>query len=134
MKVFWPWRKKKPLSLFEEQVKTPTRSFIKGHAQRVIPGPHPLNARGDFYIENTECITCGWPHVTAPDLMEWERDEEGHEAHCYFKKQPETQYEIEQALKAIEGSCCGAVRYCGSDPAIIQRLRDAGCGNAVDRQ
>ena len=134
MKISWPWRKKKPLSLSEEQVETTARNFIKGHGQRVIPRPHPLNARGDFYVENTECITCGWPHVAAPDLMEWERDDESREAHCYFKKQPETQYEIEQALKAIEGSCCGALRYRGSDPEIIKKLRDARCGNAIDRR
>ena len=58
---------------------------------------------------------------------------EGRESHCYFKKQPETPQEIDQAVDAINGSCCGAVRYAGSDPEIIQKLKDVGCEDAIDR-
>jgi hypothetical protein len=54
--------------------------------------------------------------------MAWDKDSEGRESHCYFKKQPETPAEVEQAIKAINGSCCGALRYAGADPEIIKRL------------
>lgn len=78
-------------------------------------------------------MTCGYPHVLALDLIAWDTDTEGCESHCYFKKQPETPQEIDQAVDAINGSCCGAVRYAGSDPEIIQKLKDVGCEDAIDR-
>jgi hypothetical protein len=78
-------------------------------------------------------MSCGVPHHFAPELMEWERDAGGRRAHCYFRKQPETALELIHAVKAVEGSCCGAVRYRGSNPEIIQKLKDAGCKNALDR-
>ena len=136
MKILWPWRRNKPFSLFESRVFWTSTSagcprISSGHTP---DQPHAMNSPGPFYVVNQDCMTCGYPHVLAPDLMAWEINSEGHESHCYFKKQPETQHEIEQALKAIEGSCCGAVRYCGSDPEIIKKLKDAGCGNAIDRR
>jgi hypothetical protein len=69
-----------------------------------------------------KCMACGYPHVLAPDLMAWERDTEGRESHCYFKKQPVIPHEIEQAIKAIRGSCCGALCYSGSDREILKRI------------
>jgi hypothetical protein len=126
MKIFWPWLKKKPLSLFEpaaEPANWPSRGRPRLAPERLTPDqPHPKNAPGPFYVVNTECITCGYPHVLAPDLMAWERDSEGHESHCYFKRQPEMPEEIEQAIRAVNGSCCGALRYAGTDPEIIKRL------------
>ena len=48
MKIWWPWRRKQ---------------------KRYRPGqPHSKNAPGDFYVEDAECMTCGYPHVLAPDL------------------------------------------------------------------
>lgn len=136
MKSWWPWRKKKSLSLFEGAIPYTRLSIGR---ERPVPTstpdqPHHMNAPGAFYVVNQDCMTCGYPHVLAPDLMSWEMNSEGREAHCYFRKQPETSQEIEQAVKAVEGSCCGALRYCGSDPEIIKKLRDAGCGNAIDRR
>ena len=79
---------------------------------------YPLNAPGPFYVENEQCIVCGLPEQEAPDLM---TNEEGH---CYFQKQPESQAELEQAIRAVKVCCCGAVRY-GGDNLLIQ-LRIAG--------
>ncbi|HET9280330.1 MAG TPA: hypothetical protein VFR24_00010 [Candidatus Angelobacter sp.] len=95
--------------------------------------PHPKNAPGDFYVLNGECIACGMPHCAAPELIEWDVNSQGDLTHCFFRKQPETALELVHAVKAIEGSCCGAVRYRGSDPAAIEKLRWAGCENAIDR-
>src|SRR5580765_2788781 len=131
MKIYWPWRRKKPLSLFETRVlwlgedpnaKPPCLSSMgPSYLQR-----HPLNAEGPFYVSHGECISCGSPHVVAPELMAWEMNAKGHVTHCYFRKQPETPQEIEQAILAMRASCCGALRYGGSDPEIIQKLEDAG--------
>ncbi|MBZ5507790.1 MAG: hypothetical protein LAO78_20200 [Acidobacteriia bacterium] len=127
MKIWWPWRRKRTLTLFEERVPwlgeapdaKPIRLAPQGPAylQR-----HPLNAAGPFYVGHGECMACGYPHVLAPDLMGWELDRQGRYSHCYFRKQPVTSQEIEQAVHAIHGSCCGALHYAGSDREILKRL------------
>lgn len=124
MKVSWPWRRNKPLSLFENRI---PRTAASADSLWVFPEltrdeRHGMNAPGPFYVVNQDCMTCGYPHVLAPDLMAWEMNSEGREAHCYFHKQPETSQEIEQAVNAVKGSCCGALRYSGSDPDIIRRI------------
>ena len=124
MKSWWPWLKKKPLSLFEGAI--PSTRWSVGR-ERPLPittpdQPHRMNAPGPFYVVNQDCITCGYPHVLAPDLMAWEMNSEGHGIHCYFRKQPETSQEVEQAVNAVKGSCCGALRYSGSDAEIIKRI------------
>lgn len=127
MTISWPWRKKKQLqSLFEERVgwsgesgATPQQSPSENQKPTEA---HPKNAPGPFYVVNTECMACGYPHTLAPDLMAWETDADGHPSHCYFKKQPEDEYELTQAIRAIHGSCCGALCYGGSDPAIRRRI------------
>lgn len=78
----------------------------------------PLNAEGDFYVEKDMCIACMAPEDAAPDLMGYD-----HDTGCYFKKQPETDEELDQAIEAVEVSCIEALRYCGNNPQIIQRLR-----------
>ena len=140
MKIWRPRRKKKSLlSLFSERVpwagEEPGTGLVRLPPLDARPtDTHPKNAPGGFYVVNHECMTCGYPHVLAPDLMAWEMNSEGREGHCYFGKQPETPQEIEQAVNAVNGSCCGALRYCGSDPEIIRKLKDAGCKEAIDRQ
>lgn len=128
MKIWWPWKRKKLLSLFDEPIKQPLDRALSVGRSRIAPEqapdkPYPKNVPGSFYVVNSECMTCGYPHVLAPDLMAWDADAQGRENHCYFKKQPETPQEIDQAIKAIEGSCCGALRYSGSDPKILQKLQ-----------
>jgi hypothetical protein len=83
-----------------------------------------LNAPGDFYVEDQFCIVCKAPENEAPDLMS--HDEGGYE-HCYFKRQPQTAQETTQAINAIMVCCCGAVRYRGTNPAILARLSPDDC-------
>jgi len=78
----------------------------------------PLNVEGDFYVEKDTCLACMAPEYSAPDLMEYD-DETG----CYFKKQPATLKELGRAIEAVEVSCIAALRYCGNNPEIIQKLR-----------
>ena len=127
MKIWWPWRRNKPaLSVFEGHIYTTATQ--PGDAQgekskKHAPGqPHPMNAPGDFYVEDTECMACGVPHVMAPDLMAWEHTPNDPHVHCYFKKQPTDPWELKQAVEAINGSCCGALCYAGSDREILDSI------------
>jgi hypothetical protein len=92
---------------------------------------HPLNAPGDFYVENEACITCLAPEHAAPDLMGFAHDGEGG-GHCYFKRQPATDEETEQAIAAVEVSCCSGLRYGGTDDRIIRALISRGERDSCD--
>lgn len=138
MKISWPWRKKEPLSLFENRIPWLGKDL---HAKpHVLPSgvrthdPHPLNAPGGFFVENHECMACGVPHTVAPDLMAWESKPGDPHTHCYFKKQPEGPAELRQALNAIDASCCGALCYAGSETEVLRELRKSGNANAIVRK
>ena len=90
-----------------------------------------LNAPGDFYVENQECMACGAPEVAAPTLMNSLHEPDA--THCYFRRQPETAAETKQAIEAVCVSCCGAVRYGGSDESVIAELRRGGSAHACDQ-
>jgi hypothetical protein len=126
MKIWWPWHKAKTmLSLFEGRVpgvNQPTDSPQETQKRHTSGQPHPQNALGDFYVEDTECMACGYPHVLAPDLMACEHTPEDPHVHCYFKKQPADPWELKQAIDAVNGSCCGALCYSGSDREILKRI------------
>jgi hypothetical protein len=81
---------------------------------------HSQNAPGPFYVIHGLCIYCTAPEAEAPDLIAHEEPE----YHCYFRKQPSTPEEMERAIRAVAVSCCGAVRYGGNDPDILQRIKE----------
>src|SRR6476620_11613250 len=83
--------------------------------------PHPQSAPGDFYVVQNECVTCGMPHVVAPELMAWTED--GH--HCFWKRQPETPDELEHAIRVLETQEFGCHRYAGSDIRVFKRVLGA---------
>src|SRR3974390_1442540 len=85
---------------------------------------HPKSVRGDFYVVKDECLACGVPHVVAPDLIGWTGETI---PHCYWKKQPENQAEIERAIAVLEAQELECHRYAGSDPAILDRVTPAYC-------
>jgi hypothetical protein len=94
-----------------------------------------LNAPGDFYVADGECITCGAPEHAAPALMGFHQDPKpgsNRDSHCYFARQPESQDETYRAIRAMWVACCGALRYGGRDAQIIHRLVDLGLGAQVD--
>jgi hypothetical protein len=78
----------------------------------------PKNAPGPFYVAKDECIACRAPEVEARGLMSFDDDHSS----CFFERQPMTPEEEYRAIRAIGASCCGAVRYGGSDPDVIARL------------
>jgi hypothetical protein len=51
---------------------------------------------------------------------------------CYFGRQPATEDETYRAIRALRISCCGALRYRGTDPDVIERLLNLGLGGQVD--
>jgi hypothetical protein len=85
---------------------------------------HPKSAPGDFYVANNVCIACGIPHVVAPDLVGWVDESE---QHCYWKKQPENEYELNQPFAIFDSQEAGCHRYAGSDPRIQQRVGIENC-------
>jgi hypothetical protein len=47
--------------------------------------------------------------------------------HCCWKKQPETEAELEQAIKVFEAQELECHRYAGTDPAILDRILSTYC-------
>ncbi len=88
-----------------------------------IPERYFENSKGDFYVENQVCISCGAPEAEAPDLIEHSKLEY---RHCYFKKQPTTADELDRAISAMQVSCISGIRYGGKDQAILKRLYNLG--------
>jgi hypothetical protein len=85
-----------------------------------LPQRVPENAPGDFYVEAGCCTSCCLPHGEAPELLN-DPDEPFKE--CYFRRQPRTPEEVDRAVEAICVSEVCALRYGGTDPAIIDKLR-----------
>jgi hypothetical protein len=68
MKISWPWRRNKPLSLFEDRIPR-TRASAGGLriSSTLTPDqPHRMNAPGPFYVVNQDCMTCGYPMFLLP--------------------------------------------------------------------
>jgi hypothetical protein len=96
----------------------------------------PENAPGDFYVQRDQCMICMLPYVTAPEIFGF------HDAslttgsragsHCYVAHQPASPAELDLTIEALTGSCCGAVRYAGTDPDIISRIRNGGNDSSCD--
>jgi hypothetical protein len=68
--------------------------------------------------------------------MGWDGDPNDRESptHCYFKKQPSEPWEQQEALDAIQASCCDALYYSGSDPEKLAALRKNGNRHAIVRK
>lgn len=89
---------------------------------------YPLNAAGDFYVENEACMTCMAPHVQAPELMAFDETAD----HCYFKRQPANREELERAIAAVCFSEIQALRYGGTDEYVLRRLAEEGNADCCD--
>jgi hypothetical protein len=55
----------------------------------------------------------------------------GQMQHCFWKKQPETEAELERAIAVLETQEPGRHRYAGTDPAILDRILSACCDSPV---
>ncbi len=90
---------------------------------RKVIQPYDQNAEGNFYVENQSCVTCGAPQAEAPDLIDHSKRDYGY---CFFKKQPQTEEEIERAINAIAVSCVFALSYGWKDEKILKQLYEIG--------
>lgn len=88
---------------------------------------HSANSDGAFYVVTGDCIACGAPESEAEGLMA--HDGSGH---CYFKTQPKNPEQVDAAIRALWASCCGAIRYAGSDQSILVRIAELGEGLKCD--
>lgn len=95
------------------------------------PARYSENAKGDFYVENNVCTSCGGPEFVAPDLIEHSQTGYGH---CYFKKQPQTPDELDRAICAMQISCISGLRYGGQDEQILKRLYKEGLADECDHK
>jgi hypothetical protein len=88
---------------------------------------HHQNVDGPFYVVKGECMSCGAPEMHAPKLMS--HDSHGH---CFFTRQPASPQETNAAIESIWSSCCGALRYAGTDDGILIRLAELGLAEQCD--
>ena len=93
---------------------------------------NPLNTSGPFYTEANVCTACLLPEGEAPELLGFEEDLENPKFGCFFKKQPEVPEELEHTFMAMAVSCVDGLRYGGTDPAILRRLRELGMERQCD--
>jgi hypothetical protein len=94
-----------------------------------LPQRVPENAPGDFYVQAGLCTRCCLVHGEAPNLL---NDPEQPFEECFFRRQPETPAEIEQAISAICVSEMCALRYGGTDPTIVTKLREKQLASQCD--
>jgi ferredoxin len=89
--------------------------------------PYPKNVPGSFYVVDGCCIACAIPQGEAPDHFAFDQD-----GHCYIKKQPCTQTEIDRMLQAMWSAELDCIRYCGRDSNVFQRLGAMGKPHLCD--
>ena len=94
-----------------------------------------MNVEGPFYVANY-CITCFTPPECAPGNVcehhNFDRRENCPHSSCYVGKQPENDTELESMIMAMEVSCVEAVRYCGTDSQVLEKLRLRGLAKQCD--
>ena len=78
--------------------------------------------KGPFYVRKGACIICDLPPQTTPRCIKMKEAKCNTEKYCHVYKQPETVEELDLMIEAAENSCVSAIRYCGTDPAILARL------------
>jgi hypothetical protein len=90
-------------------------------------------AAGSFYTVPGHCITCGSPHVAAPDLVGWHEEEHPDWAfHCIIRRQPATAQDLESMIRAMDYTCISNIRYRGRNVEILTLLESRGLRSQCD--
>ena len=92
--------------------------------------PHPANVPGPFYVEDGCCLACGVWETDAAGLLAWL--ESGDYPHCYVARQPETDAEFRQMLRAMQNNEVDCLRVNGCKPEWAEELRRNGLGRQID--
>jgi hypothetical protein len=79
---------------------------------------YPLNATGDFGVENGCCMLCSVPVDDVPDMMRFNDDE----SHCYIYRQPESQPDIDRMVAAANTSEGHCIHYVGKNASILKQM------------
>lgn len=87
----------------------------------------PPSRSDDFYVLAECCTACGIPVHVGPTLFA-----EDSTWTCFVKKQPTTTAEHAVMLRVLQAQDLDCIRYRGRDPAIVQRLHDAGVGSVAE--
>jgi hypothetical protein len=94
-----------------------------------------MNVDGPFYVTDF-CIICFTPPEIAPrNILEHYKPHCSAgcpHSSCYVGKQPENDEELELMIEAMEMSCVRAIRYCGTDPVVIEKLSARGLAEQCD--
>ena len=98
--------------------------FSKTPVAKTFQNAEAKSALGNFYVQDTCCMSCGVPQSIAPDLVGWTSE---NLTQCYWLKQPQTADELDRAIKIIHTQELGCHRYSGKDPAILGRLPAEDC-------
>lgn len=85
-----------------------------------------LIERGDFYVEADCCLLCGVPEDIAPEVFQTG------ENHCFVKRQPCSQDEVDRTIRAMWSSEVDCIRYRGRDEGLLDRLHRAGLSYLAD--
>jgi len=86
-----------------------------------------MNAPGDFYAEDGYCLSCGVPESIAPNLIGRDEQSENGTWHCYWKRQPQNQEEVDLAIQILQAQELDCHRYAGKDRAILKQLPSSIC-------
>lgn len=81
----------------------------------------PKNAAGDFYTTG-ECLSCGIPEHLAPECLVPLNDLGNELGETFFLRQPATPGEVRNVCAAAKSCCVDAIRYAGTDSAILSLL------------
>ncbi|MDB6134278.1 MAG: hypothetical protein JWM59_2521 [Verrucomicrobiales bacterium] len=106
------------------------------HYYPIVPPKYegePDNAPGPFYVVKDQCLLCGLPSASAPRNITFREGGCGGPAnHCRVERQPRNWEETVALMEAARSSRIAAIRYCGTDPAILEWLRVHGCAFLCD--
>lgn len=101
-----------------------------GYRRRMDAMSQSLNRaapdEGDFYVETDCCLLCGVPEDLAPEIFETG------ENHCFVKRQPCSQDEIDKAIRAMWSSEVDCIRYRGRDAKLLDRMAQANMSDQAD--
>jgi hypothetical protein len=80
----------------------------------------------DFYVEPGCCMLCGEPEGIAPEVFETG------ENHCFVKRQPSSQDQVDRTIRAMWSSEADCIRYRGRDAGLLDRIARAGMISLTD--
>lgn len=87
---------------------------------------------GAFYVVKGLCVHCAITVETAPSSVSWGTSNAACPHHCRVEHQPRNEAELSNIINAACRSCVEAIRYCGTDPAVIARFRERARAHLCD--